>query len=239
MVHFTMKDIHFFYFPDIPDQGAFETDGPELHHMTRVLRHKAGDQVNLCDGKGKYFTARLEAATKSRGTFEILTAEVSESTRVPLTVAIAPTKNMVRFEWFLEKATEIGIGHVVPLLCDHSERKVIKLERCEKIILSAMKQSARAWKPQLSAQVSFSDYVNSELENPYMAHCSEGQKQDIKTLDGSQASTILIGPEGDFSEQEINKVLALGIPSLTLGKSRLRTETAGIMACATLELSRR
>ena len=156
-----------------------------------------------------------------------------------LHIAIAPTKNMDRLEWFVEKATEIGISEITPLLCRYSERKVVKLERINKIIVSAMKQSKKSLLPQLNEMISFNDFIKKceGHDNCFIAHCYNQNKQSLSQLylKGNDA-TIVIGPEGDFSEEEVESALKNGFSPITLGESRLRTETAGIVACHTIQL---
>jgi 16S rRNA (uracil1498-N3)-methyltransferase len=150
-----------------------------------------------------------------------------------LHIAIAPTKSNDRFEWFLEKATEIGIDKITPIICDHSERRKIRSDRLEKVILSAVKQSKKAWLPELSPLIGFKEFIKQAgmEEQKYIAHCREGERPElIKILNHNSSLLILIGPEGDFSEEEIMIANTQGFSSVSLGKSRLRTETAGIVA---------
>jgi 16S rRNA (uracil1498-N3)-methyltransferase len=154
-----------------------------------------------------------------------------------LHIAIAPTKNMDRFEWFLEKATEIGIDEITPIICSRSERKVIKTERCNRILLSAMKQSLKVHLPKLNEAISLNDFLKQDYEGAkYIAHCEDGEKKELKIVNKTEKYLILIGPEGDFSPKEIDLALHNQFKAVSLGTSRLRTETAGIVAVHTLNL---
>ena len=152
-------------------------------------------------------------------------------------IAIAPTKNMDRFEWFLEKATEIGIDEITPIICSRSERKVIKTERCNRILLSAMKQSLKFHVPKLNEAISLNDFIKQDFEGTkYIAHCEEGNKTELKEKKKEKRTLMLIGPEGDFSPTEIEMVLQYQFKAVSLGTSRLRTETAGIIAAHTINI---
>ncbi len=223
-----------FYNPDInTDTTQFTFDKIESKHIVRVLRKKEGDQLHITDGKGHLFVCQIIIANDKK-----CTAAISEYTKVSrgrnyyLHVAIAPTKNNDRMEWFLEKATEIGIDEITPIICDNSERKVVKLERFQKIIQSAMKQSLQFHLPRLNDPIRFSDMMQRTFDGDvYIAHCEEGDKKGFKDLVAPQQKIhILIGPEGDFSSNEINLALQKECTPVSLGENRLRTETAGIVA---------
>lgn len=229
--------MHIFYTPDIREH-EYTLSESESKHAIRVLRLQEGDKVKLIDGKGTFYEAVIAAPHPKRCQLVILNS-IQEFEKLPfqLHIAIAPTKNIARFEWFLEKATEIGISRITPLLCDNSERKAIKPDRLEKVIVSAMKQSIKAYKPILNPLTAFKDFLNNAPENTCIAHCEEGNKELLKTFwQPLQDITIMIGPEGDFSPNEIEKAISKGIQAVSLGSARLRTETAGVVACHTCNL---
>ena len=225
--------MHLFYTPDITG-NEYTLPEEESKHCIKVLRLEAGDRVSLIDGKGGFYTCEIIQPNAKR--CEVRCIEKIErygQREFRVHIAIAPTKNIERIEWFLEKCTEIGIDEITPLLCEHSERKIIKPDRLEKVIVSAMKQSLKAYLPELHPMTPFDDFVQARREGvKCIAHCDEDNK---KRLDEAylpdQPITILIGPEGDFSSREIELAKNNGFIPLTLGESRLRTETAGIVAC--------
>ena len=214
--------MHVFYTPDI--QKTNELPEEEAQHCTRVLRLSIGDEITLTDGKGSFYKAEITAATNKRCLVAIKET-IFQKPLWPchLHIAMAPTKNMDRNEWFAEKATEIGFDELTFLNCRFSERKVIKNERIEKILISAIKQSLKARLPKLNEK--------------FIAHCYEGEKPLLKdVLKAGEDALVLIGPEGDFSEGEVEKAIERGFTPISLGKSRLRTETAALVACHTLNL---
>lgn len=229
-----------FYNQDInisSDQIIFTKE--ESRHIVRVLRKDTGDHLNITDGKGKLFSAEIIQALDKKCIATISNwKEKPKHWNYHLHIAIAPTKLNDRFEWFLEKATEIGIDEITPILCEHSERRHLKAERMEKVIISAMKQSLKFFKPIFNEPIKFKDFIQkNDWDLGLMAHCEDGLKNDLRTLlPFHQKIMILIGPEGDFSVDEIKKALESGIKPITLGESRLRTETAGIVACNNVSL---
>lgn len=230
--------MNIFYTPDI--SGNFYTlNEAESKHCIRVLRHVQGDQLTLIDGKGNWYEATITDANPKRCSVEVVKTIADVGKRnYRLHVAIAPTKNIDRFEWFLEKATEIGIDEITPILCEHSERKQIKPERLEKVIVSAMKQSLKAFLPQLNNLTTFESLLQTATEGgKYIAHCEEGQKNHLfHQVKPSESVLVLIGPEGDFSPDEIQKAKEGGFTEISLGESRLRTETAGMVATQIVQL---
>ncbi|WP_062055601.1 16S rRNA (uracil(1498)-N(3))-methyltransferase [Aquimarina longa] len=204
----------------------------ESKHITKVLRKKEGDLLHITNGNGHLFIARITFSTPSQCIAIIEKSEKHYRKNYRLHLAVAPTKMNDRYEWFLEKATEIGIDEITPIICDHSERKVIKLERLERIMQSAMKQSLQYYLPILNPAISFSDFIKQQNKDQLLiAHCEETKKQSLKDiLLPKSNTTILIGPEGDFSTKEIELALTSGYLPITLGKTRLRTETAAITA---------
>jgi len=222
------------------DKKQFTFDKIESRHIVRVLRKKEGDTLHITNGYGFLFTAKVDIANEKKCVVTITAAEQKlKPWSYKLHIAIAPTKNNDRFEWFLEKATEIGIDEITPIICDHSERKILKIERMQKIIESAGKQSLKYHFPILHPAVSFKNFINKEnSDHLFIAHCEHQNKKSLhsqlnKTLD----ITILIGPEGDFSLKEIEIALNQGYTQIHLGESRLRTETAGIVAVHTVALN--
>ena len=210
----------------------------ESKHATKVLRKKEGDILNFTDGKGGFYKAKITVADTRKCRLEIISSEQKEKQHnYHLHIAIAPTKNMDRFEWFLEKATEIGIDEITPIICSHSERKAIKTERCNRILLSAMKQSLKFHLPKLNEAISLNDLIKQDFEGTkYIAHCEEGNKTELKEKKKEKRILILIGPEGDFSATEIEMALQNQFKAVSLGTSRMRTETAGIIATHTINL---
>ncbi|MBD1420002.1 16S rRNA (uracil(1498)-N(3))-methyltransferase [Sphingobacterium chuzhouense] len=230
--------MHLFYTPTIePHYREFILSEDESKHAIRVLRLGAGDEIYLIDGVGGWYTANILDAHPKRTTLSI--RHVEQGYKKPtyyLHVAIAPTKNMDRMEWFLEKATEIGIQEITPVISDHSERKDVKLERLNKVVVSAMKQSLKAYLPKINPTISlrqfFEQIKTEEYTTQTIAHCAEGQKQYLADICSPAGKyLVLIGPEGDFSENEIAQALSLGYLPVSLGNSRLRTETAAVACC--------
>lgn len=205
----------------------------ESRHIVRVLRKKAGDILQITNGHGFLFEAKITFANDKKCVAEIISSSKKEKGwNYYLHIAIAPTKNNDRLEWFLEKATEIGVDEVTPIICSNSERKIVKHERLEKIVQSAMKQSLKFALPKLNETISFTNFIKQPREGAtFIAHCEDTEKQLLKNVVKEQEKiTILIGPEGDFSTQEIELALDKNYTPISLGESRLRTETAGIVA---------
>ena len=223
-----------FYTPELtPETKNYTFSKEESKHIVRVLRKKEDDVLHITNGKGYIFSAKITVADQKNCMVEVTSYEFQKQKSYRLHLAVAPTKMNDRYEWFLEKATEIGIDTITPLMCDHSERKVIKAERFEKIIQSATKQSLSAYFPKLRPAISFSNFISThENEQLFIAHCEENKKQSLKeVLETKKDVTILIGPEGDFSTKEIALALQNNYVPVTLGDARLRTETAAIVAC--------
>ena len=206
----------------------------------QVLRKKIGDIIYLVDGKGGFYKAILIGDNPKSCHLKIDKVERNYGkSDLHIHIAIAPTKMNERFEWFLEKSTEIGINEITPILCEHSERKILKLERMNKILVAAMKQSNQAYLPKLNSAVSFDSFVNNNtVEERYIAHCIENhkKKQLNEVIKKGTNTLVLIGPEGDFSQKEIDYALKHGFSAVSLGKNRLRTETAAIVSCHTINL---
>jgi 16S rRNA (uracil1498-N3)-methyltransferase len=228
-----------FYTPDVA-AGRYTLPEEESKHAVRVLRLAEGDAVLLTDGRGTLHTARIVSALPKRCEVEIFETRTDQGKRpYGLTMAVAPTKNSERFEWFLEKATEIGIDRIVPLTGERSERRVFKTERGNKVIESAMKQSLQAYHPRLDEPVRLADVLAVPFSgDKFIAHCEESaDKRLLRDEVRRGADTlILIGPEGDFSPAEIAAARRAGFREVSLGTSRLRTETAAMVACHTVAL---
>jgi len=230
--------MHLFYTPDLTDT-IYTLNEQESKHCIKVLRLTTNDMVQLIDGKGGFYTAKIVEPNPKKCTVEIIeTKKEYEKRNHRLHIAIAPTKNNDRLEWFLEKATEIGIDEITPVICEHSERKVIKPERLEKILISAMKQSLKAYKPRLNELVRYSDFIKRPFAGEkFIAHCEDTNKSFLKNkYTVARDVLILIGPEGDFSPVEIDEARQHDFTEISLGNSRLRTETAGVVACHTINL---
>jgi 16S rRNA (uracil1498-N3)-methyltransferase len=211
----------------------FSFDKEESKHIIKVLRKKDSDILYVTNGLGYLFKTEITLASDNKCTVKIISFEKAEPSKYHLHLAVAPTKMNDRYEWFLEKATEIGIHEITPIICDRSERKVVNNERFEKIILTAMKQSNELYLPKLNAAVTFKEFIknpNNGLQ--LIAHCEETDKKSLKSvLKPNENITMLIGPEGDFSEKEIELALENKYIPVSLGNTRLRTETAAIVAC--------
>lgn len=223
--------MHLFYQPELQN-GLLELSEDETRHAVRVLRLNAGDKIEVSDGKGVSAKAEITEISKRSCSFQILEQSSEPKPALPK-VAIAPTKSIDRFEWFLEKAVEIGVSEICPILCSNSERRIIKQERSEKVLLAAMKQSQRNWLPKLHELTSYSDFISNINEPLLLAHCRDSEKVQL-TNNLKTESWILIGPEGDFTLEEIELTLNKGASEIDLGKSRLRTETAGIFALSVM-----
>ena len=210
----------------------------ESKHATKVLRKKEGDILNFTDGKGGFYKAEITIADTKKCRLQIISSEQKpKQHNYHLHIAIAPTKNMDRYEWFLEKATEIGIDEITPIICDHSERKVLKTERCNRILLSAIKQSLKFHLPKLNEAMPLKDFLELDFEgNKYIAHCEKSDKLELKNVKLEEKTLILIGPEGDFSAAEIEIALQNQFKAISLGESRLRTETAGLVTVHTINI---
>ncbi|MBO4891505.1 MAG: 16S rRNA (uracil(1498)-N(3))-methyltransferase [Prevotella sp.] len=239
-----MKETRFFYVPDADQQQ--ELPASEAMHAMRVLRLKSGDDLFLMDGVGNYYRAVVTIAATHNCYYDIVE-------RLPQTpqwqghihLAIAPTKMLDRIEWLVEKATEVGVDEITFFHSKFSERKLLKTTRLEKIAVSAMKQSHKAWKPVIHEIIPFKDLISKPVEGrKYIAHCYEEIPRtslfaELQSLaDAAEPVTVLIGPEGDFSIDEVEMAVKAGYQSVHLGNSRLRTETAGLMAVTMMQLSK-
>ncbi|WP_341215436.1 16S rRNA (uracil(1498)-N(3))-methyltransferase [uncultured Wocania sp.] len=223
-----------FYNTDLSENTTqFTFAKEESKHIVKVLRKNIGDTLHITNGNGWLFTAEITIPNINKCVATIVSKTQQAKRDYNLHLAVAPTKMNDRYEWFLEKATEIGIDSITPIFCDHSERKVIKTERYQKILQSAMKQSLNCYLPKLNEAIPFKNFIKQEFKGDlFIAHCEETDRKSLKQqLKPNQNITILIGPEGDFSVKEIEIAIANNFIPVTLGETRLRTETAAIVAC--------
>ena len=231
-----MKEERYFYQPDIE---VGELTKEDTQHAVRVLRMKEGDKLWLMDGRGVFYRAEISAASNHKCAYRIIETLPQERTWLGhLHIAMAPTKLNDRTEWMAEKATEVGVDEFSFLDCQFSERKNLKTGRIDKIVVSAMKQSHKAWKPVVNDMLSFTQFVKEERKGQkYICHCYEGERPNLfDVLKREEDATVMIGPEGDFSIEEVRLAESLGWKSVSLGKSRLRTETAALMAVTMMQL---
>lgn len=229
--------MHLFYAPGLTDELTFTLSADESHHAVRVLRLNPGNEIILVNGRGGWYQSRITHPDPKACTVEII--RLSPDIGKPaynLHIAIAPTKQIDRYEWFLEKTTEIGISEITPIICEHSERKDVKTDRQMRIVIAAMKQSLKAFHPVIHEPISFKNFIKSSIAGvKTIAHCQPGNKLWLnEIIHPNEPVIILIGPEGDFSDKEIVAATENGYLPITLGNSRLRTETAGVVACHTI-----
>ena len=230
--------MHMFYIPDISGSELILGE-TESKHAVKILRLTKGSKVNIVDGKGGFYAAMITEANSKECRLNVLYNQQKYGGKnFRIHIAMAPTKNITRFEWFLEKATEIGIDEITPLLTEHSERKMIKSERLRKILVSAMKQSQKAYLPKLNQLTPLKEFIKSRTEDwKFIAHCNHDETPHLKDMvKKGEDVVILIGPEGDFSPDELQNSLSLGFKEISLGNVRLRTETAGVVACIIVNL---
>lgn len=222
----------------LPNDLEFSFDKEESKHIVKVLRKQEGHIIHITDGKGNLYTSEISLASEKKCTVKINHCEFFKSTNFHIHMVVAPTKMNDRYEWFLEKATEIGVHEITPVICDNSERKIIKNERFDKIILAAMKQSNQFYLPKLNEPITFKEFMSLKLEGDlFIAHCEEREKTLLKDAFTTQGKyTLLIGPEGDFSTKEIDTAITKGFKPVSLGHTRLRTETAAVVGCHTFVL---
>lgn len=224
--------MHVFY-SDSVSGNQLVLSAEESVHALRVLRIQPGDTAEILNGKGQRFSARFEGAQSKQCFFSVLKTEDVPARSVHLTMAIAPPKSIDRFEWFLEKATEIGVERIVPVISRHSERKVVKTDRSRKILIAAMKQSRNTWLPEISEPISLSAYLKTQ-SNPeakrYIAHCHSNSLPHLAQEPAANHVEILIGPEGDFDTEEVKTAVASSWKEISLSENRLRTETAALVA---------
>ncbi|MDR1552533.1 MAG: 16S rRNA (uracil(1498)-N(3))-methyltransferase [Prevotellaceae bacterium] len=226
--------MHVFYSPDITEMRYCMSE-TEARHCCSVLRLNVGDLIYLIDGRGNFYTAKIADLSVKRCMVDIVDVKNNyEKRNYNLHIAIAPTKSIDRFEWFLEKATEIGIDEITPIVCEHSERQILKLERLQKVIVAAAKQSIKAFLPKINEMTSFKKIVEQKFDGKKLiAHCYDGEKISLKNILKPHENVIIfIGPEGDFSKNEVRLALQNDFMEASLGNSRLRTETAAVHVCS-------
>jgi len=226
--------MHLFYTPDIEKSEFYQLNEEESKHAVRVLRLNVEDEVWLTDGKGTMMQANVLDNHPKRCNLRVVKRMADYGKRdFHLHMVVAPTKNISRFEWFLEKATEIGVDEITPILCEHSERNTVKIDRLNKVITSAVKQSLKAYHPKLNRISKFGDFLKEHTkENMLLAWCKATEEARIDNFaKNGQDVVILIGPEGGFSEREIEEAKDVGVKMVSISSSRLRTETAALVAC--------
>ncbi len=220
-----------FYTEDIIEDIAILKD-EEARHCTKVLRHRVGDNIEFTDGKGKFYEAQLIDIIKKECKLKILKERIGDKPDFDLIIAISLVKNTARFDWFLEKVVEIGVTEIVPLICERTQKRSIKEKRLENIIISASKQSLKASFPKLHLPIKYKDFVMTlKGASAFIAHLNDYSEYLGKIVPAKNKITIIIGPEGDFTEEELDFAFEYGLKPVTLGKSRLRTETAGVVSC--------
>lgn len=228
--------MNLFYDPQLNPEalhGVFHMNAEESWHCAKVLRMRAGDEIRITDGKGGNYTGKLITVDPKACAIEILSALSTAPRNYSIHLAVAPTKNMARFEWFLEKATEVGIDKITPLICARSEKISVRTERLNKIITTAMKQSLNVFHPHLMEPIPFPEFVkNCSATQQYIAWCeTDDDPLLINAIKPSSDAIVLIGPEGDFTPDEVRLAENAGFLPISLGKNRLRTETAALAAC--------
>jgi 16S rRNA (uracil1498-N3)-methyltransferase len=230
-------NLSFFFVADLNDKKIV-LDEDNSKHIIGVLRKKKGDEILLTDGKGRKARSIIVDDNRKRATVEITSIEFEEQVSAKSCIAISLTKNTSRFEWFLEKATELGISEIIPLLCHRTEKEKFRFDRMQQILVSAMLQSQQCRMPVLHEPTEFMKAIQMEMDQKFIAHCIDEQKQTLAaSIDATASRMILIGPEGDFTREEVNAALQSGFQPVSLGDTRLRTETAGMAAAVLLKLS--
>lgn len=231
---FETMSLPFFYISDL-SLNSITLPEETSRHVVQVLRKTAGDQLLLTDGKGKKSRVVIEDDNRKRCTVTVIESTAASPPFANVVIAISLIKNASRFEWFLEKATEIGVRQIIPLLCERTEKEKFRHDRLNAILISAMLQSQQVWLPQLSDPIPFAKAIEQTLaDEKFIAHCLPEEKIQLSSFSGPASSLILIGPEGDFTQQEIKKAMEKGFKPVALGNTRLRTETAGIVAATLL-----
>ena len=230
--------MHAFYLPDLA-RGANELPEDEARHATSVLRLRVGDRISLLDGKGTRAEATIEGISKHGCAVRVVDRTVlSPERKARIHLAVAPTKQMERFEWMLEKCTEIGVDRITPLITERSEREKLRRGRLERVMVSAMKQSQRVWLPELDEPTSLNDLISGKIPAQRLFGWCEGERTSLTSTYRPQEDTVLlIGPEGDFTPEEARTLMDSAFAPVSMGVARLRTETAAITACAWMNLA--
>ena len=235
-----MSNMNILFYSTQIEGGFAHIDEEESRHLTTVLRKRVGDRIELTDGKGRWFLTEISETAKRHTIVRILEEKFTEPPVARLHIAVAPTKNIERFEWLIEKAVEIGVDTITPLLCRHSERTVVRQDRLEKVVVSAMKQCLRTYLPVLNPMTPYKTVINNIKEpQRFIGWCPpENHMAHLKTILEPDTDTIIfIGPEGDFSPEEVQMAQKSQCIPITLGSARLRTETAGVFACSVFNLA--
>jgi len=229
----------FFYIAEFhASKKEIVLDEDTSKHIVQVLRMKVGEKLNLTDGKGNLSTAEITEAHKKHCSVTVIDSRLMPHVSRQIIIAISLLKNTTRFEWFLEKANEIGVSEIIPLICERTEKEKFRFERMKGILISAMLQSQQCWLPILHESQKFNQVVKqSDQQQKFIAHCAEGNKSQLTSYPINQSTMILIGPEGDFTKEEIDLALQNGFTPISLGETRLRSETAGVVAATLLKLS--
>lgn len=226
------------FFVENLEGKTIQLDEDTSKHTISVLRMQKGAELLLTNGKGQKAKAQIIDDNRKRCVVEILSTEPEKESQPTVSIAISITKNSSRFEWFLEKATEMGVNEIIPLLCERTAKEKFRYDRMHGILVSAMLQSQQTWLPKLHQPTNFDAVVEkASQEQKFIAHCLPEQKQQLSSAIYQQSSIILIGPEGDFTPREIETAIATGFVPVALGNTRLRTETAGMVAAALLKIS--
>ncbi len=231
-----IKKLPYFFQPTINNQQQIILNEETSKHCIRVLRMKAGDQLQLTSGIGDLYTVEIINANKNACVVKKISYIFSPKNIKQLTIAISPLKNTSRFEWFLEKATELGISNILPIICKRTERQLFKLERMQNILIAAMLQSQQCYLPHLSEPIAVNDFIQTTIaKTKFIAHCLDENKKQVKDFISGEM-LMMIGPEGDFAPEEIALALQNNFIPVSLGNTRLRTETAGVVAATLLQL---
>lgn len=228
----------FFFEDDIPESSSFFLSEESSKHVIQVLRMAEGEQILATNGKGYAFTCEIISSNKKKAGVKIIEQSFRQRAKPEITIAISLIKNRTRFEWFIEKATEIGVTAIIPLVCKRTENIHFRRERMMSIITSAMLQSRQVWLPELYEPIKISDVIKTQnCDQKFIAHCLEEEKKELRpdNVHAPGSKIILIGPEGDFTEDEIQNALQQNYTPVSLGATRLRTETAGIVAAVLLK----
>ena len=227
----------YFFEETLPDLPEFVLSEETSRHIIQVLRMEEEEEIIITNGKGYRIFARIQVADKKKTKVRLVRKELAERPAPKTAIAISLVRNNNRFEWFAEKATEIGISAILPMICRHTEKTHFKMERTRSILISAMLQSQQSWLPELSEPVKISEIIKNEnYEQKFIAHCADGEKKELAGIvSGTASKIILIGPEGDFSQEEIQTALQQHYLPVSLGNTRLRTETAGIAAAVLIK----